>query len=117
MKKLFFIFLLGYVYQISDAQSISADAAKNFIDSTKTVCGKVADTYLMQNGSLFINFSKPYPKQLFTAIIKAKDLKVFNYDVEKAIINKEICVIGLIKLYEGSPEIYITSPDQLQISK
>jgi len=99
------------------AATIPASAAKDHMNETGTVCGKVVGTrYLDQSPSkiTFLNFDKPYPETPFTAIISGADRAKFG-EPEKAYLNKDLCVTGKIVEYNGKPEIVLTDPSQVRV--
>jgi len=61
----------------------------------------------------FLNFEKPYPNQCFTAVIFASNFYKFPdfYSYK----DKRIRVSGVIKEYEGKPEIIVENPNQIAI--
>jgi hypothetical protein len=102
---------------ISFAQrTISASEAGNHLGEYEKVCGQVASTrfaYRSRGAPTFINLDRPYPYQLFTALIWAEDRSKFG-SPEDTLANKRICVSGTIQSYRGVPEIILRDPSQLQ---
>jgi DNA/RNA endonuclease YhcR with UshA esterase domain len=90
------------------------DAAKH-VGEKATVCGIVAGAkYAAQTGGrpTFLDFGKPYPDTIFTALILGSDRPKFGTP-EKTVQGKEVCVTGEIRLYNGKPEIILSDPKQL----
>jgi hypothetical protein len=91
-----------------------AEAAKH-IGETATVEGVVSTTRALPSGQVFLNFGAPFPDHDFTALVLPKDRTKFGDLV--GLRDKSIRVTGKIEDYRGKPEILLTSPDQLVISK
>ncbi len=60
----------------------------------------------------FLNFGKPYPHHVFTAVIWGLDRGKFG-DPQQLYLNKNICVTGLIRLYRSQPNMTLHSPKQV----
>ena len=99
----------------SDPKVINwADAGK-YIGQTKTVEGTIVRTYKSAKGTVFLNFHDPY-KGYFYAVIFSGDLKNFPFQPEVFYKGKEVRVTGMIQLYEGSPEIIVKNPLQIEVA-
>ncbi|MBU7017003.1 MAG: hypothetical protein HXS44_05800 [Theionarchaea archaeon] len=61
----------------------------------------------------FLNFDSNY--QYFTAVIFASDFLGFPFIPEDFYLGKKVQIIGIIKEYNGSPEIIVKTPDQIRI--
>jgi hypothetical protein len=91
------------------------DAANHHVGQTATVCGVVvltnfdADT---QFWPTFLELRKPYPDQVFTAVIYGADRNKFGRR-ETTLQGKRVCVTGPIREYRGKPEIILADPSQL----
>ncbi len=97
---------------------ISAKDASAYVGQTVTVCGYVASTkyaYRSKGQPTFLNLDKPYPNQIFTALIWGSNRPAFGAP-ETTYSGKNICVSGLIKSYRGIPEIIVSSPAQISTS-
>lgn len=116
---IFLIFVLYFFGAIAYAQdSISPDQAANFIGQQKTVCGKVASTKFadkVKGQPTFLNLDKPYPKQVFTVVVWGSDRDKFEKPPEVLYSGKDVCVTGVIKSYQGRPEIIVNSPSQIKV--
>ncbi len=62
----------------------------------------------------FLNFHRNW-RRYFTVVIFASDFHRFPQPPEKLYLNREIRVYGLVREYQGKPEIIVSSPDQIQI--
>jgi hypothetical protein len=61
----------------------------------------------------FLNLAKPYPNQVFTAVIWGSDRSKFGTP-ETSLNGKQVCVTGRIELYRGKPEIVVHDTNQLK---
>lgn len=102
--------------------AIPAEEATAYIGEIETVRGTIVDTYYASGSSgqpTFLNFCKPYPDHCFTALIWGDERQRFvdclGGPPEIVLLNREVCVEGLIELYEGKPEIILTACDQLTV--
>ncbi len=97
---------------------VRAKDAKEYVGERATVCGFVTDTYYssQSNGSpTFLNFVYPYPKHAFTAVIWERDREGFSEAPEDFYLNKDVCVTGLITVFNGIPQITVKGPEQIAI--
>jgi hypothetical protein len=97
------------------ASPLIPEEAAGHVGETATVCGMVASTTYAAKAPAaptFLNFGKPYPDQVFTAVILGSDRKKFGAP-EISLRDKSICVTGKIFLYQGGPEIALQDPKQL----
>jgi len=99
----------------SDQNVISWEDAAKYVGQTKTVEGIIVRTYKSAKGTVFLNFHDPY-KGYFYAVIFSGDLKKFPFQPEAYYLGKEVRVTGKIQLYEGSPEIIVKSPSQIEVA-
>lgn len=96
-----------------EEEPISWNKARQYIGQIKTVYGKVVRTY-NSGKACFLNFSFNY-KEDFSVVIFAKDFGKFQFPPQDYYKNKEIKVTGLIKEYEGAPEIIVSDPRQIKV--
>lgn len=97
---------------------ISADKADNFVGEIKTVCGTVVSAfyYYRSNGKpTFLNIDKAYPNNEFMIVIWGDDRYRFNPVPDKKYLKKNICVTGKIIMYQGTAEIVVNNPNQIEI--
>ena len=101
-------------FLLLDAQTreIRADEAASHVGETLTVRGVVANVGTSRAGNTFINFGRPYPNQVFTAVIFKERTGLFPN--VHALEGQEVHVTGQIRLYKGKPEIILESPSQLK---
>ena len=115
----FFVALLFVATVAFGQRSISSFEARNHIGEYSKVCGVVASTHFAnrsRGAPTFINLDRPYPEQVFTALIWVEDRAKFGYP-EQRFADREICVSGVIQMYRGIPEIILRNPSQLEIRK
>ena len=104
-------------------EAISCEDAKANVGEVKTVQGKVVDTHFASNSSgqpTFLNLCYPYgDSRRFTALIwgenRQKFIDCLGGPPEQVLLNREVCVEGLIEIYEGIPEIILTECGQLTL--
>src|SRR5215470_11859544 len=86
---------------VADAASISAADASSHVGENVTICGVVASAnYAARSRAqpTFLNLDRPYPNQVFTAVIWGSDRAKFGAP-EASLQGKRICVTGVIQLY------------------
>jgi hypothetical protein len=96
------------------AELAAADAARH-VGETAMVCGIVASAKFdsnLKSQPTFLDFDKPYPDQVFTAVIFGSDRNKFG-SPETALRGKRVCVTGKIQSRSGLPEIILNDPKQL----
>ncbi len=115
--------MLSRVYQPEPALkpegTIDAHEAAQFSGKVMVVCGVVASTdYREDIGGqpTFLNFGRPYPDQTFTAVIWGRDLNKWNVSPHIHYAGRSICVTGRIEEHNDSPQIIVSSPEQISAS-
>ena len=94
---------------------LSLEDAAHHLGETATVCGVVASGKFdsdLQSQPTFLDFGKPYPDQVFTAVIFGSDRNKFGTP-ETSLRGKRVCVSGKIQAKNGLPEIILNDPKQL----
>jgi len=79
------------------------------------VCGTIASTSYAAQAPMaptFLDIGRPYPNQIFSAIIFGNDRPKFGVP-ERSLRDRSVCVTGEIFLYQGTPEIILRDPSQL----
>jgi micrococcal nuclease len=95
-----------------DIPVINWSDAENYYNQYIIVEGTIVDTY--NSGIVcFLNFHTDY--QYFTAVIFATDFLGFPFIPEVFYLGKKVYIIGIIKEYNGSPEIIVKTPGQIRI--
>ena len=86
--------------------------AHKYYNQYVVVEGTIVKTY--NSGIVcFLNFHMNY--NYFTAVIFASDFPEFAEPPEFFYSGKRVLIIGIIKMYKGSPEIIVKTPDQIRV--
>jgi hypothetical protein len=80
-----------------------------------TVEGMVAFTYVSTKNDTLLEFNIPY-QGYFNVAIFSNDSANFNFSPASYYLNKEVRITGLIQMYEGSPQIIVRSPSQIEVA-
>ena len=97
-----------------DGEQLTAFEAAAYEGQIATVCGRVASTRWLGHGRrTFLNFERPYPNQPFTVVISAGAREAFEQKPEDEYEDQDVCVAGVIELYEGKPQIMLSGPAQI----
>ncbi|MBU7019097.1 MAG: thermonuclease family protein [Theionarchaea archaeon] len=95
-----------------DIPVITWSEADKYYNQYVIIEGKIVDTFNSGN-VCFLNFDNNY--QCFTAVIFASDFLRFPFIPEDFYLGKTVQIIGIIKEYNGSPEIIVKTQDQVRI--
>lgn len=96
-----------------EIKEISWEEAASYYGQTVRVRGRVVAAN--NTGKVcFLNFHRNW-RRYFTVVIFASDFDRFPQPPEKLYLNREIRVYGLVREYQGKPEIIVSSPEQIQI--
>lgn len=110
--------LVGPETSEGPAIEVTAGEAAEHIGSRARVCGEVAGvTHATDIGGnpTFINLERAHPDQPFTALIWGDDRSRWAVAPEQQYAGREICVTGTIERHEGTPQIIVSSPQQIQV--
>jgi hypothetical protein len=116
-----FIFVLaGFICATCSAQDsgtnsllkLSATEVKGHVGTNAIVTGKIAEVNVAER-LVRLNFERPYPDQVFTAVIFAANTNLFP-QVEK-LKGKTVAVTGKIAAYRDHPQIVLTATNQLSL--
>lgn len=94
---------------------VEACEAGKEIGNQIIVEGFIIDTHRSETNTVFLNFEKVYPNHCFTAVIFDSDQFRFSSSPEDHYYRKKVRVKGIVKEYEGKPEIILKTPDQIEI--
>jgi hypothetical protein len=100
---------------VAHAVPLSPEEAASHVGENATVCGLVVSaTYAAQapTAPTFLDLGKPYPNQIFTAVIFGSDRAKFG-EPDISLREKQVCVTGEIVLFQGKPEIILRDPKEL----
>jgi len=88
--------------------------AKYHIGKTATVCGTVVGTRKTAKAqAIYLNFDRMHPHQDFYATIWSYNGPNFSYDPETWLLNKTVCVMGKLTMYEGIPRISVNNEKEV----
>lgn len=92
---------------------VSWESSKSHIGEYKIVCGPVVNIN-PQGNTLFIDIGFPYPQPGRFSVVSWKKIKLpFIYLPGELPTPKNICVIGVITLYKGTPQIIVNELSQI----
>ena len=92
---------------------IKDSEAVQYVGKNVEVRGLVVSVTISPLGTAFINFGREYPDQTFAGFIAAGS-KMGTDERIAMLQGKIIGIIGIIELYQGKPEIEVTSTDQIK---
>ena len=92
---------------------ISWEDADKYYGKECCVSGKIVATF-NSGKACFLNFHKNW-KKYFTAVIFASDFHKFPPGPEAYYLDKEVRVRGIVKEYQGKPEIIVKISNQIEI--
>lgn len=95
------------------AEAISWQQAARHVGKYCTVEGRIVETHRVEK-AIFLNFHPDW-RSTFTAVIFASRFDAFPTAPEEHYRGKNVRVTGLIRDYEGKPEIVLASPDQIEV--
>jgi len=116
VKKILAVLLLmmGVSFSILVCQQIiSWKDAHNYYGQRVTVEGIIVASY-NSGRACFLNFHQDY-KRYFSAVIFAADFSKFPQAPEDFYLNKTVRISGLIKEYQGKPEIVLENPSNIMV--
>jgi len=92
---------------------INYTEASEHVGEYACVAGRVDHVYTSQKGTIFINFCPDYKTCPFGAVIFGSDAYKFSNPNQYE--GKTVEITGLIKSYQGRPEIILKDPGQIKI--
>jgi hypothetical protein len=102
------------------ASVIMWNQAKSYVGLTKTVKGAVKGTTYASSTSgqpTFLNIGKNYPNRArFTVVIWGKYRSAFPSNLGAYCRGKTVLATGRIRMYQGSAQMFISSPSKLRIA-
>ncbi len=87
------ILILSIPLSVYSQAAISPEEAINHIGQNQTVCGVVASAHYAAHSKgrpTFLNLDRPYPNQIFTAVIWGRDRNNFSEPPEEKYMNERI---------------------------
>ncbi|MEA2043601.1 MAG: DNA/RNA non-specific endonuclease [Bacteroidota bacterium] len=94
--------------------TINTVQARSYYDKRATVCGTVSSVHKSAKGHVFLNFDGEFPDQLFWCTIWKSEMHNFSYDPEEYLLNKKVCVRGVIKKKYGKPSMGLNNEKDIQ---
>jgi len=110
--------LVGLASLAYSRETIKPEDAAKFIGQQRTVCGTVASAHyaaIIKKQPTSLHLDKPYPNEVFTVLIWGSDKGKFEKPPETLYLRKEICVTGMIRSYQGRPEIIVKDSSQIKV--
>jgi DNA/RNA endonuclease YhcR with UshA esterase domain len=105
--------LVALIAAPASAGVIPAAAASSHVGQSATVEGVVSEVHTARSGKeTFIDVGGTYPNQTFTAVIFAPSMSAIG-DVG-GLTGKTVDITGAIQIYEGKPEVIVTSRGQIR---
>ncbi|WP_182407544.1 hypothetical protein [Psychrobacter sp. GP33] len=98
-------------YEAAVSNTVPAAQAYKHIGDYRVVCGYVAQITGFSKGK-YLNLGTSYPNQDATIVVWSSDMGNLN-DVDQYE-GREICVQGTVSSYKGTPQIKLSSMNQLQ---
>jgi micrococcal nuclease len=96
------------------AKRIDYTQAPNHVGEYACVSGKIDHIYTSKKGTVFLNFCTDYKTCPFGAVIFSED--AYKFPNPQQYEGKALEITGLIKSYQGRPEIALKDPGQIRIS-
>jgi hypothetical protein len=99
--------------------SIRWQVAENYVGQRRKVRGPVRSTVYARRSRgrpTFLNVGRPFPNpQRFTVVIWGRYRRRFPNPPERLYRDEYICARGRIRLFEGVPEVFVSSPGAIEI--
>lgn len=95
------------------AETITPREASSHIGSTVTVEGVVSQVSITNSGTTFINYGGRYPDHIFYGVIFRSNAGQFSG--VQSLEGQTVAISGTIELYEGKPQIIVSSPMQIEV--
>ncbi len=112
------IAIMGYMIGLAPVLAsdyILATQAKEYEGYPAKVCG-IVKSLEKTSKSTFIYFDDQYPHKLFYAVIWSDKEAQINQEIPfSSLMEKEVCVTGLIDSFENIPLIIVDKADQLEL--
>jgi DNA/RNA endonuclease YhcR with UshA esterase domain len=96
-------------------QVVSWTQTSNYVGQYLTVEGTVVYTFVDSRGDNFLDFHNPY-QGYFAVVIFSSDTGSFRCSPASFYLNKDVRVTGIISMYNGSPQIIVNSPSQIEVA-
>ena len=90
---------------------VSPEEASGQVGKTVTVKGKVDGQKSSKAGNTYLNFGGKFPNHVFSCLLRAKNF----IDPIPAFEGKVVEVTGTVAMYEGKPQIELTSLSAIRV--
>jgi micrococcal nuclease len=122
LKNLSAIFLKELESQkmLFNQTTVKLEDISNYVGDSVNVCGKIfSGRYLQANDKkpTLLNVGAAYPNQLLTVVIYGVDRQNFEDAPEYFYKEKEVCISGVVELYNNKPQIVVRNKNQLTIKE
>jgi len=95
--------------------AINTIDAEKFYNQKATVCGTVVATKVLKDSKgIIFNLDQKFPNQIFSFTIWKTNIVNFSYSPEVVLMNKKICVSGLIDKYKDKPTMEIKNEKEIK---
>jgi hypothetical protein len=97
---------------------VPVDEASKHVGDRAEVCGTVAEVTRARDiggTPTFINLGGEHPDQSFTALIWGDDRDRWSSAPEDQYAGRDVCVTGTVELHEDTPQITVSSPQQIRV--
>jgi DNA/RNA endonuclease YhcR with UshA esterase domain len=97
-------------------QVVPWDQASNYVGQYVAVEGTIVYTYYSSySGTYFLDFHNPY-QGYFAGVIFSSGASSFTCSITDFYLNKDVRITGTIQLYNGQPQIIVSSPSQIEVA-
>jgi DNA/RNA endonuclease YhcR with UshA esterase domain len=97
----------------AQAETITPRDASQYVGNYVTVTGEVSQVSRSNGGTTFINFGGRFPNHVFYAVIFKNRASAFPGVFELQ--GRNVAITGEVSLYNGKPQIILSSPSQLEV--
>ena len=95
---------------------VNTTAAKYHIDGKIGTCGTVVSTkYHEPSGATFLNLDRKFPNQVFSVTIWKDSRTNFSYMPEHFLLNKKVCISGVVTMSRGTPTVNVKNEKQIRM--
>ncbi len=95
---------------------VNTIAAKYHIDGKIGTCGTVVSTKFHEpSGATFLNLDRKFPNQVFSVTIWKDSRTHFSYMPEHYLLNKKVCITGVVKMSRGTPTVNVRNEKQIRM--
>ena len=97
-------------------KQVSINDVSSHVGDSVTVSSTVhGGRFLSGNSLTLLNLGAAYPNQLLTVVIRGDDRTKFAEAPETLYRGKDILVKGKVEMFNGKPQIVVTTKEQIEI--